>query len=372
VPSKLDIRYFAHSWVSDWNHGNAHFLRGLARELRQMGHAVRCYEALGSWSLTNLIRNEGDRAIVAIDEFRQAYPELDVRFYELEGNITELMTEELKSADIIIFHEWNDPKLIAAVLSLRPELGFKVLFHDTHHRAYTDPGALLKMQLHLFDGVLAYGEVIRKIYSERLGIAKTWTMHEAADVRHFYPRARGQSSDVLWMGNWGDEERTQELYEFLFEPAKSLPDFKFVAYGVRYPESARQALRDTGVCYRGYLPNLHAPAAYAESAVALHIPRRHYSNGLSGIPTIRMFEAMACGAPLLCSPWMDVEGLFAAGEDYIAVADGEAMKRELLCLLRDPLRRQQMGQSAVERIRQRHTCAHRAEQLTAICQELLQ
>ena len=58
----MDIRYFAHSWVSDWNHGNAHFLRGLARELGRLGHKVRCYEALGSWSLTNLLRHEGERA----------------------------------------------------------------------------------------------------------------------------------------------------------------------------------------------------------------------------------------------------------------------------------------------------------------------
>ena len=372
MKDRLDIRYFAHSWVSDWNHGNAHFLRGLARELQTLGHTVRCYEALGSWSLTNLIRNEGKQAIAAIDDFRQGYPELDVRFYDLDAKLTELMIEELKGADIVIFHEWNDPMAIAAVLAAREKLGFRVLLHDTHHRAYTDPSALLKMQLHLFDGVLAYGEAIRKIYSERFGIEKTWTLHEAADVKKFHPLQHDRNCDVLWIGNWGDEERTRELFEFLVEPAKSLSDFKFAAYGVRYPESARQALHSTGVDFRGYLPNLQVPAAYAASALALHIPRRHYTNGLSGIPTIRMFEAMACGAALVCSPWMDLEGLFREGEDYIAVPDSEAMKRELLRLMRDPARRRQMGQSGLQRIRKHHTCAHRAEQLTAICKELLQ
>ena len=44
----LKIRYFAHSWVSDWNHGNAHFLRGLVRVLVRMGHEVRCYEEPGA------------------------------------------------------------------------------------------------------------------------------------------------------------------------------------------------------------------------------------------------------------------------------------------------------------------------------------
>ena len=51
----LNLRIFAHSWVSDWNHGNAHFLRGLARSLVRTGQNVRCYEQLGSWSLSNLV-----------------------------------------------------------------------------------------------------------------------------------------------------------------------------------------------------------------------------------------------------------------------------------------------------------------------------
>jgi len=53
---KLRIRIFAHSLVSDWNHGNAHFLRGLSRALIRLGHEVRSYEELGAWSLANLIR----------------------------------------------------------------------------------------------------------------------------------------------------------------------------------------------------------------------------------------------------------------------------------------------------------------------------
>ena len=66
---KLRFRIFAHSWLSDWNHGNAHFLRGLARELVRMGHEVRCYEEMGSWSLANLM-SEGEIASRAIDQFR--------------------------------------------------------------------------------------------------------------------------------------------------------------------------------------------------------------------------------------------------------------------------------------------------------------
>src|SRR4051812_31757885 len=163
---KLSFRLFAHSWVSDWNHGNAHFLRGLARELQRLGHEVRCYEELGSWSLTNLVKVEGESAIEAIDDFRRTYPELDIRFYQQDETFAEFLDEELQGADFVILHEWNDPAVVNAILGRKKQYGFMALFHDTHHRAYTSAGEILKFHLHLFDGVLAFGDAIRKIYKD--------------------------------------------------------------------------------------------------------------------------------------------------------------------------------------------------------------
>ena len=369
---KLSIRYFAHSWVSDWNHGNAHFLRGLARSLVAMGHQVRCYEQLGSWSLSNLVRQEGERAIAAIDDFRRAYPQLDIHFYKDGESFPAFAAEELRDADVVILHEWTEPSIVNAILELKRQCGFKVLLHDTHHRAYTSPRDILRFHLPLFDGVLAFGESIRRIYREGFGMAQVWTFHEAADVETFTPIPVQKKTDVLWIGNWGDEERSRELREFLVGPAARLKDDgrKFVAYGVRYPQEALAELAQAGIEYRGYLPNLRGPSAYGETAVALHIPRRQYTNGLSGVPTIRMFEAMACGVALVCSPWDDTETLFRAGEDYWRVSSGEEMHRALLQLLADESAQRQLATSGRQTILQRHTCWHRAQQLTEICEQL--
>lgn len=365
----LEIRYFAHSWVSDWNHGNAHFLRGLARELGRLGHHVRCYEQLGSWSLSNLMRHEGETAIAAIDDFRLKFPQLDVRFYKDDETFTPLLEEELQGADIVIIHEWNPPQVINAILALKAKFGFRALFHDTHHRAYTSPGEILRCQLHLFDGVLAFGEAIRRIYADGFGIPRAWTFHEAADVEIFRPIDREKEIDVVWIGNWGDEERTRELQEFLIAPAAAL-GHKTVVYGVRYPEAALQQLADAGIEYRGYLPNLQSSETYCRSCVALHIPRKQYTNGLSGIPTIRVFEALACGIPLLCSPWADVEHLFRPGQDFLCARDSKEMQEEIERLLRDDRARAQIAAAGLETVRLRHTCAHRAQQLTEIFEEL--
>ena len=172
------------------------------------------------------------------------------------------------------------------------------------------------------------------------------------------------------MGNWGDEERTQELQEFLIGPAQQLRGNKIAVHGVRYPQEARTKLAAAGIEFRGYLPNLRAPRVYGESMVTLHVPRRQYANGLSGVPTIRVFEALACGIPLLCAPWTDTENLFRPGEDYLCVPDGRTMAAELRRFIGDPAARRQMAASGRETVLARHTCAHRARQFLEICEEL--
>jgi spore maturation protein CgeB len=160
--------------------------------------------------------------------------------------------------------------------------------------------------------------------------------------------------------------------EFLVKPTADLPNLRSVVHGVRYPDEGKATLAAAGIEYRGYLPNLMAPAVYAKSAVSLHIPRRQYVNGLSGIPTIRVFEALACGATLVCAPWNDSEGLFRPGEDYLVVDSGEEMKRTIRRLLADGSARRQIGDSGRRTILQRHTCRHRAQQLLDICEGLSQ
>jgi spore maturation protein CgeB len=371
VKRPLDIRFFVHSLVSDWNHGNAHFLRGLARALAQLGHRVRSYEQLGSWSLSNLVHQEHERSIDAIDQFRSTYPELDIHFYQNDSNLLPFLRDQLKGADIVIIHEWNEPALVNTVLGLKAELGFKALFHDTHHRAHTSPRDMLRLHLHQFDGVLAFGDAIRRIYQDGFGMPNVWTFHEAAAVDTFKPLRKEQTIDILWIGNWGDDERTGELREFLIEPATAEPGRKTVIYGVRYPEAAVRELQRAGIEYRGYLPNLEAPQVYGESALTVHVPRSQYANGLGGIPTIRVFEALACGIPLISAPWNDVEGLFRPGQDFLMVPDRTAMEAEMSRLLRDEAARRQLAANGLQIILQRHTCAHRADQLTEICEEVL-
>lgn len=366
---KLAIRMFVPSVRSDWNNGNAHFLRGLIRGLVALGHDVICYEPPNGWSYENLLAAEGDAGRAAVAQFTSTYPEIRVEVYGTD-TLGETVAPALRDCDIVIVHEWNSPLLVDSLLSLRERFGFRMLFHDTHHRVSSSPDHIRELQVNRFDGLIVFGEVLRAIYGDRFGIARTYTLHEAADTTVFRPYKSPKLVDVLWIGNWGDEERSRELFEFLVEPARALPQAKFAVHGVRYPQQGLDALSSAGIDFRGYLPNLCAPYAYAQSAVTLHVPRRQYAAALPGIPTIRVFEALACGIPLICSPWNDAENLFPEGS-FVHVRDAREMKQTIYDLITNEDRRDQIAEFGVSLIQQHHTCHHRAEQLTAICEEIL-
>jgi spore maturation protein CgeB len=99
--------------------------------------------------------------------------------------------------------------------------------------------------------------------------------------------------------------------------------------------------------------------------VTVHVPRRPYVEALPGVPTIRVFEALACGIPLVSAPWEDVEKLFRE-EDFLQARDGHEMTRLLDHLLGDPEHAETLAASGRETILTRHTCAHRVQELLEI------
>ncbi|HET7370180.1 MAG TPA: glycosyltransferase [Gammaproteobacteria bacterium] len=360
----MNIVMFYHSLVSDWNHGNAHFLRGIATELIERGHDVRIYEPADGWSLDHLRKEQGDQAVAA---FAAHYPRLKSHFYDPQQIDLE---RALDHADLVLVHEWTDPALIARIGAHRARHSYRLLFHDTHHRSVSDADGIAGCKLDDYDGVLAFGEAIRQRYLDAGWSQHVWTWHEAADTRVFRPLPEeSREADLVWIGNWGDGERDRELNEFLVEPVEAL-ELQATIYGVRYPRPVLRKLAAAGFDYRGWLANFEAPVAYARHRVTVHVPRRPYARALPGIPTIRMFEALACGIPLITAPWRDCEQLFEPGEDYLVAKDGAEMRAHLRAVLNDPERAAALAEHGRRTIAARHTCAHRVDELLALAESL--
>jgi spore maturation protein CgeB len=357
---------FYHSIRSDWNHGNAHFLRGVVRELMLRGHQVDVYEPRDGWSRTNMLSEPG--AVEAEDRFRKLFPGVSAGTYDPASPDLDDM---LGGADVVLVHEWNDPRLVASIGRFRARNGgFLLFFHDTHHRMVMQPWEAERYDLSEYHGVLAFGEIIRQRYLERGWAGRAWTWHEAADTALFRPGIGSASrKGLVWVGNWGDDERSRELLEFLYEPVRAL-GLQADIYGVRYPGHALETIARCGARYRGWLSNLLVPDVFAGHEVTVHVPRRPYVESLPGIPTIRVFEALACGIPLVCSPWDDAESLFRPGQDYLVAKDGQAMAGAIADILNDPGLAASLVGSGLQTVLAKHTCCHRVAELLKICSDL--
>lgn len=359
----MKIVYFTHSLSSCWNHGNAHFVRGVLSELIARGHEVRAWEPADSWSLQNLLADGGEDALAP---YRASYPELSSDTYEAGDDVAAMVD----GADLVIVHEWNAHDLVAALGALRKAgAPWTLLFHDTHHRIVSLPHEMEAYDLSGYDGILAFGETLSEQYRARGWGKRVWTWHEAADTRRFHPLPSDTREGVVWIGNWGDGERTREIEDYLLRPAQRV-QLPLDIYGVRYPDEARAMLARYGARYHGWAPNARAPEIFAQALATVHVPRNYYRTILPGIPTIRVFEALACGIPLASAPWEDAEALFRPGQDFLYASDGQQMADVLRQIRDDADLRASLIASGLETIAKRHTCAHRVDELMTILDTL--
>jgi spore maturation protein CgeB len=360
----MRLALFSHSLLSDWNHGSSHFLRGVATELTLGGHELRAFEPSDAWSVHGLVTEQGTWPLAAM---RRAYPQLSPRPFDLA---TFDFDRALDGIDVVVVNEQSDVRLVKKLGAMRLSgAPFRLLFHDTGRREAAD----LERDLAGYDGVLAAGRALADLYVDRSWIERVWVWHEAVDARLFRPppeRAeRERARTLVFVGNWGDEAYTQRMREFVIEPASEL-GIGSTFYGARYPDHARKALADSGARYEGWLPNFRVPDAFARHRMTFHVPRRAGADSLPGAPGVGIFEALACGIPLVSAPWDDCEGLLRSGRDYLPAWSGAAVKRQLALLVSDARFARDLAAQGRRTVLARHTCAHRANELMGILAEL--
>ncbi|MDQ6671548.1 MAG: glycosyltransferase, partial [Chloroflexota bacterium] len=270
---------------------------------------------------------------------------------------------------VVLVNEWNTPDVIRTIGRVCRELGVTAVFHDTHYRVVLDSDYRRRLGLEQFEHILAFSPSVAERY-RALGFDNVSVLHEAADTTVFSPVDVARTTDVVFVGNYGDGDRSEELEAYVFEPRRRLPDLRYTIYGVRYPDHVMSRLNNgLDISYRGWLPNVDVAAVYSSARVVLHVPRRQYVELLPGTPTIRVFEALASRACLISLPWEDTDGLFSAGSDF-AVAHSPDQMRELIdWVCRDDGARQRLADHGYQTIQARHTCGHRASQLLVLLGE---
>ncbi len=346
--------------VPDCNHDNAQFVRGVASDLIRRHHKVKLVAPAAARKEAGLLQDSGEESTA---DFRYACP-------LLKGALSDEppldLDEVLETADVVVVHEDNSRDLVRRIgdhHAGRPD--YRLYFHDTHQRKVINPRSDA-CDLFYYDAVLTSGDKLRNLYLNNGWAAEAVTWHQAVDTSLFRPLDRGEKEgDVVLVDNWAGDERIDPLREFFIEPVKAL-GIKARVYGSGYPGAVVDELRAAGIQYGGALPDYKVPEVFARYAATIYLPHRPHVAAEDAVPTIRPFEALACGIPLISAPWRDFEHLFRPGRDFLFAFDGLEMTSQLKILLSRPDLRAALVRDGLETIQTRHTCAHRAGELLSI------
>ena len=320
----MKIVYFTHSLRSCWNHGNAHFLRGVLSELAARGHDVVPCEPATNWSLDNLHqgcrrrRSGGFRTRISRLE---ACHLSDRRRRRKPTSMAPISSSCTNGTSLHWSRRIGD---CAATAHVSRCCSTTPITAPSATRRRSAPSISTAMM-----ACWRSASGCRMSIANGAGAGASSPGMKPPTRNVFHPPVHEtQRSGLVWIGNWGDGERSDELEQFLLRPAREAR-IPLDIHGVRYPANALAMLRAYGARYHGWLPNARTPQVFAQHLATVHVPRRFYRTHLPGIPTIRVFEALACGIPLVCAPWEDSEGLFTPGKDYLVAEDGAAMTRQL-------------------------------------------
>ncbi|HEY8312461.1 MAG TPA: glycosyltransferase, partial [Gemmatimonadaceae bacterium] len=226
-------------------------------------------------------------------------------------------------------------------------------------------GATEYLSLDLIPQFSAYltftgGTAIQEL-QQRFGAQRAMAFYCSVDPDLYHPTAPREEfcCDLSYLGTYASD-RQPKLMRFLDEPARSAPDKRFIVAGPQYPDGIQWARNVQRIIHLS--PPQH-PAFYSSSRYTLNVTRDDMvSAGYS--PSVRLFEASACGAAILSDSWLGLDEFLTPGEEILLPEDGNDVVRILNDISNEE--RARIGQRARQRILDEHTSQHRAAQFEKI------
>jgi spore maturation protein CgeB len=338
---------------SSWGNGHATLWRGLIRALARRGWRVVFFER-------DVPYYAGARDLHALEQG-------ELVLYPAWAQVRDLAARHLADADAAMVTSFCPDGIEATDLVLQAPRPLHVFYDlDTpvtlerldqgQPLSYVGPRGLAD-----FDIVLSYtGGGALDALRDRLGarIAVPLYGHVDPDVhRPAAPRPEF-AGDLSYIGTYAPD-RQAALEALLVDPARQRPDLRFVIAGAQYPDSFPWS---GNIFFLRHLAPPDHPGFYASSRLTLNITRGSMAR-MGWCPSGRLFEAAACGVPVLSDAWPGFEEFFTPGRE-ILLARGTDDALAALDLPEAELRR--IGAAARERVLDEHTSAHRAAELEAL------
>jgi len=346
----LQIVIFGLSITSTWGNGHANTFRALARALHERGHRVVFFEKDVEWYASNRDLPEPDFCDLKLyREWREALP---------------FVRRELRSADVAMVGSYF-PDAIAAIDEMLESNAAVRTFYDIDTpitvaalRERLGCEYLRASQLAGLDVYFSFtgGPMLEELQS-RFGARRAVPLYCSFDPERYHTRPRSQrfACTMSYMGTYAPD-RQPKLEEFLFDAARALPDQSFIVAGPQYPKSVQWPRNVRRIVHLN--PRWH-PHLYSSSRVTLNVTRREMvMAGYS--PSVRLFEAAACGAAIASDNWPGLEEFFIPGREILLPSSGGELVRYLRELSEPELR--EIGLAAQARVLAAHTSQRRAEE----------
>lgn len=339
---------------SSWGNGHATTYRALLRAFAARGHEIVFYEWNAPWYAGN--RDEEKPGYVALrlyDEWERAAPRAIAEAKEADATLVgsyvkdgPRVIDDLAEAgvDPLFFYDIDTPVTVAALRSGGAEY-------------------LRRDQVPLFTRYLSFtgGPFLRDVLEGELGARDARPLYCSVDVDRYHPTEIDPLlvSDLAYMGTYAPD-RQPVLERFLVQPARRMPERKFYVAGPQYPDDIRWP---KNVLLNPHLPPSLHPTFYSSARWQLNATRADMVQA-GWSPSVRLFEAAACGAAMISDRWPGIDHFFTPGAEILLPESTEEVI-EILRTTKDDDRRA-IGLAARERILAEHTAAHRAEELEAL------
>ena len=345
------------SITSSWGNGHATTYRGLVRELARRGHDVLFLERDVPWYA-------GHRDLPEPPFGRTAL------YTDLAG-LQRDHAADIAAADLVIVGSFV-PDGVAVGDWVQSQAPGRSAFYDIDTpvtlAALARSGGtpyLAARQVAGYDLYLSFtgGPTLERLERE-FGSPAARVLYCSVDPELYHPEAVAQDCDLGYMGTYSDD-RQPTLEALLLEPARRWSAGRFEVAGAQYPEGIAWP---PNVRYTAHLPPAQHRAFYNRQRFTLNVTRADMIRA-GWSPSVRIFEAAACGTPIVSDRWDGIESLLVPGEE-IFLAD---TPEEVLALLRDlpDAERRAVGERARRRILSEHTAAHRAAELEGHARALL-
>jgi spore maturation protein CgeB len=336
------------SITSSWGNGHATNFRGLQRALAERGHDVLFLERDVPWYAAH---RDLPHPPYGRTELYASLPDLRERF-----------ASQVAGADLVIVGSYVPEGIAVGAWATSTARGVTAFYDidtpvtlaalEAGSCDYLDREVLPAYDLYLsFTG----GPTLDRLERE-YGARRARAFHCLVDPSAYRPLDEPIRWDLGYLGTYSDD-RQPALERLLLEPARRRPDLRFVVAGPQYPDTI--AWPDN-VERIDHLPPSEHPAFYAAQRLTLNITRADMVRA-GWSPSVRLFEAAACGVPVVSDRWDGLDAFFVPDEE-ILIADGSEDVLAALDRL-DPALRSALGGAARTRVLAEHTAEHRAGEL---------